>query len=156
MSTVAVLQPSGGAVDRSSDDEVLLALARVVVGISTRAAGRLGGISVTQLRALTLVGAGGAARPGALAGELGVSPSAATRLADRLVLAGLVRRETAPADRREVLLRLTAEGAAVLDRYDELRLTELRERLDAVPDRSSVLDAVARFAGAGSPAEAVR
>ena len=141
--------------DRSSDDEVLLALARTVVGVSTRAAGQLGGVSVTQLRALTLVGAAGAARPGALAGELGVSASAATRLAARLVLAGLVRRETAPADRREVLLRLTPEGAEVLDRYDELRLVELRALLDAVPDRSSVLDAVARFAGAGSPAEAV-
>ena len=104
-----------------------------------------------QLRALTLIAAAGAGRTGLLAADLGVSASAATRLADRLVLAGLVRRETALTDRREVLLRLTPDGAAVLDRYDDLRLVELRARLDAVPDRSAVLDAVAQLLGQPAP-----
>jgi DNA-binding MarR family transcriptional regulator len=143
-------------VPRSAEDETLLDLARTVVGVSTRAAGRLGSISVTQLRALTVVAASGTARTGLLAGELGVSPSAASRLADRLVLAGWVRRETAPTDRREVLLRLTPDGERVLDRYDELRLTELRALLDRVPDRSSVLDGVAQLVGARETAEVAR
>lgn len=142
---------------RPEDDAVLLELARTVVGVSTRAAGLLGGVSVTQLRALTLIGSWGAGRPGWLADELGVSASAASRLADRLVLAGLVRRETALTDRREVLLRLTPAGAGVLHRYDELRLTELRALLDAVPDRSSVVDAVAQLvAGGRRPVEVAR
>ena len=139
---------------RSADDEVLLRLARTLVGISTRAAGLLGGVSVTQLRALTLVDAAGVGRPGQLADELGISPSAASRLADRLVLAGLVRRETAISDRREVLLRLTPAGRAVLDRYDELRLPELRALLDAVPDPAAarvVLEQLtAGYRGAGA------
>ena len=141
---------------RLPGDDVLLELARTVVGVSTRAAGRLGGVSVTQLRALTLIAAAGAGRTGLLAEELGVSASAATRLADRLVLAGLVRRETALTDRREVLLRLTPDGVEVLDRYDDLRLTELRALLDAVPDRSAVLDAVAQLVAARSTVEMAR
>ncbi len=141
---------------RPADDGLLLELARTVVGISTRAAGRLGGVSVTQLRALTLVAAAGAGRTGSLAAELGVSASSASRLADRLVLAGLVRRETALTDRREVLLRLTPDGAAVLDRYDDLRLVELRALLDAAPDRSGILDALAQLVGDRRPVEPAR
>ena len=38
--------------DRPADDAVLLDLARTVVGSSPRAAADLGGVSVTQLRAL--------------------------------------------------------------------------------------------------------
>jgi DNA-binding MarR family transcriptional regulator len=140
----------------SAEDETLLDLARTLVGVSTRAAGLLGSISVTQLRALTLIAASGTGRTGQLAGELGVSPSAASRLADRLVLAGWVRREPAPSDRREVLLRLTPDGERVLDRYDDLRLTELRALLDRVPDRSSVLDAVAQLVGTRETAEVAR
>lgn len=138
---------------RSADDALLLELARAVVGISTRVAGRLGGVSVTQLRALTLIAAAGAGRTGLLAADLGVSPSAATRLADRLVLAGLVLRETALTDRREVLLRLTPDGAAVLDRYDDLRLVELRALLDASSDRTVVLDAIGQLVGERRPTE---
>ena len=138
------------------DDDVLLELARTVVGVSTRAAGRLGGVSVTQLRALTVIAAAGAGRTGLLAEELGMSASAATRLADRLVLARLVRRETALTDRREVLLRLTSDGVDVLDRYDDLRLTELRALLDAVPDRSAVVAALGQLVGARSAVEVAR
>lgn len=141
---------------RSADDAVLLDLARTVVGISTRVAGRLGGVSVTQLRALTVIAAAGAGRTGLLAVELGVSASAATRLADRLVLAGLVRRETTLTDRREVLLRLTPDGAAVLDRYDDLRLIELRALLGAAPDRAAVVDAIGQLVGGRRPTEAAR
>ena len=141
---------------RSPDDAVLLDLARTVVGISTRAAGRLGGVSVTQLRALTVIARSGGGRPGLLAAELGVSASSASRLADRLVLAGLVRRGTALTDRREVLLRLTPDGAAVLDRYDDLRLVELRALLDAAPDRTAVLDAVGQLVGERRPAGVAR
>ena len=141
---------------RPAEDAVLLDLARTVVGISTRAAGRLGGVSVTQLRALTVIAAAGGGRTGLLAAELGISASSASRLADRLVLAGLVRRETAVTDRREVHLRPTPEGLRLLERYDELRLPELRALLDAVPDRSAVLDAVGRLVGSRAPAEVAR
>jgi len=45
---------------------------------------------------------------------------------DRLVAAGLVDRRPSPRTRREVTVTLSRRGAAVLDRYDALRLQELR------------------------------
>ena len=39
----------------TAENDVLLVLARGVVGVTTCAAGRLGGVSVTQLRALTVL-----------------------------------------------------------------------------------------------------
>lgn len=125
---------------RSPDDETLLHLARTVTGISTRTAGRLGGNSVTQLRALTVIAAAGSARTGLLAAEFGVSASSASRLTDR----------------REVRLRLTPVGQELLERYDELRLAELRSLLDAVPGRSDVLDALVQLVGGRRPTEATR
>ena len=113
---------------RSADDEALIGLARTVTGISTRAADRLGALSVVQLRALTVVAQLGPANLGQLAQELGVTVSTASRLVDRLVRAGYVDRRPSPHSRREVALTLTTSGTAMLDEYDELRLQELRTR----------------------------
>ncbi|GAA1718224.1 MarR family transcriptional regulator [Fodinicola feengrottensis] len=49
--------------------------------------------------------------------ESGTSPS---RIVDRLVSAGLVRREGTPADRRQVLLSLTDQGRALAERVAEV------------------------------------
>jgi DNA-binding MarR family transcriptional regulator len=135
---------------RSDDEEVLLALARVVVGVSTRAADRLGPVSVVQLRALTVLRGLGSANLGRLADEMGVAISTASRLVDRLVRAELVDRRPSPRTRREIALSVSAYGESTLDRYDELRLDELRARLDGVDDRDAVLEALDRFAAARS------
>jgi DNA-binding MarR family transcriptional regulator len=96
---------------RTADDEVLLALARTIMGISTGAADRLGGISVVQLRALTVLRGLGTASLGELAEVMGVTVSTTSRLVDRLVAAGLVRREPSPANRRQLALRVAAFAA---------------------------------------------
>ncbi|MGY1635330.1 MarR family transcriptional regulator [Geodermatophilus sp. SYSU D00742] len=129
------------------DDEVLLTLARAVVGVSTRAAGRLGGVPVAQLRALTVLAGLDGGKLAALADVLGTGVSAASRLVDRLVVAGLADRQPAPHTRREVVLRPTGAGRALLDRYDDLRLTELRVALDGLPAdrRAAVLDALSEY-----------
>src|SRR3954470_7759169 len=126
---------------RTADDDALLALARTVVGISTRAADELGGVSVVQLRALTVLGALGTANLGQLAEEMGVALSTASRLVDRLVRADLVERRPSPRTRREIELAVSATGHATLDRYDDLRLAGLRSRLAKVNDRPSALAA---------------
>ncbi len=59
--------------------------------------------------------------------ESGTNPS---RLVDRLVEAGLVAREPAPRDRRQVQLSLTTEGRAVEARVREVEAT-LYSRIDA-------------------------
>ena len=133
------------------EDEVLLQLARTVVGISTRAADRLGALSVVQLRALTVLRDAGVANLNQLAQGMGIAVSTASRLADRLVAAGLVDRQPSARSRREVALGVTARGADVLDRYDGLRSVELRGLLDGIaPDRrADVVDALAEFAAGG-------
>jgi DNA-binding MarR family transcriptional regulator len=47
---------------------------------------------------------------GALGEALGVAPSSATRMVDQLVHKRLVRRDSAPGDRRAVCVSLTAKG----------------------------------------------
>jgi DNA-binding MarR family transcriptional regulator len=59
--------------------------------------------------------------------ESGVSPS---RLVDRMVAAGLVRRETARHDRRHVELSLTEEGGRLARQVGDIE-TQLYEQIDA-------------------------
>ncbi len=55
-----------------------------------------------------------AATVGALAGELGLDPSRASRLAAQLVARGALRREAAQGDARKTILVATAGGRALL------------------------------------------
>ncbi|MFE2296132.1 MarR family winged helix-turn-helix transcriptional regulator [Streptomyces sp. NPDC059452] len=68
-----------------------------------------------------------------LGAELEAAPSSVSRLCDRLEAIGFVRRSSSTASRREVELRLTAQGRAHLDRLRDLR----EERLAAVLARAS-------------------
>src|SRR4051794_41669180 len=82
--------------ERSEQDQTLLLLARAVMGISTRAADRLGELSVVQLRALTVLRELGTANLGRLAEALDVTVSTTSRLVDRLGAAGLAERRPPP------------------------------------------------------------
>lgn len=140
---------------QTPEDEVLLAVARALVGFSTQAADDLGGVSIVQLRALTVLAELGTASLGELAEEIGVTVSTTSRLVDRLVAAGFVDRRTSPESRRQLALKLSRRGRSTLDRYDALRLAPLRDCLERVkPDRrEEVLEALAEF---GSAAHEVR
>ncbi|WP_448641946.1 MarR family transcriptional regulator [Geodermatophilus sp. URMC 63] len=131
-------------------DEVLVELARTVVGVSTRAAGQLGGVSLVQLRALTVLHERPDAPLADLAQGVGGSVSTTSRLVDRLVAAGLVDRRPSPTSRRSVSLRLTPAGEDLLDRYDRLRLGELRAAVAELPAgrRDAVLAAIGEFTAA--------
>jgi DNA-binding MarR family transcriptional regulator len=137
---------------RSAQDQALLLVARAVMGISTRAADRLGGLSVVQLRALTVLRELGTANLGQLAEGLDVTVSTTSRLVDRLVAARLVERRPSPRTRREIELRVSPSGTETLDRYDELRLEGLRTGLDRLPEarRDDVLAALLDFGAAAS------
>jgi DNA-binding MarR family transcriptional regulator len=142
------------AMSRSAEDDALIGLARLVVGISTRAADRLGRISVVQLRALTVLRELGTASLAELADGVGVTPSTTSRLVDRLVVGGWADRQTSPESRRQLALRLTAAGEAALADYDRLRLEELHACLDRLPRerRAAVVTAFAEFSAVGNGA----
>jgi len=139
---------------RSATDEELIEAARGIMRISLYAADRIGGVSVVQLRALTVLHHHGQANLGQLADDLGVTVSTTSRLVDRLVAAGLVDRRVAAHTRREIALRLTPRGRSTLARYDDLRLTSLHECLDALPDdlRETAVQGLRAFATASTVA----
>jgi DNA-binding MarR family transcriptional regulator len=67
-------------------------------------------IPPAQVRALLIIEATGDLNVTGLSRLLGTSPSATSRLCDRLVAAGLLARVPAAASRREILLQLTESG----------------------------------------------
>lgn len=66
-----------------------------------------------------------------LAALLGMTPGGATRLVDRLVERGWVRRVQLPDNRREVYTELTAAGRKALAPARAAYFTALRDTLDA-------------------------
>src|SRR3954452_24060068 len=140
------------SMERSEQDQTLLLLARAGMGISTRAADRLGELSVVQLRALTVLRGLGTANLGQLAEGLDVTVSTTSRLVDRLVAAELAERRPSPRTRREIELRVSPAGLETLDRYDDLRLEGLRAGLERLPEdrRDEILAALLDFGAAAS------
>ena len=118
-----------------------------------------GEVSVTQYRALAALAQRGPRNASVLAEELVVGRPAATKLVDRLVRRGLIRRRKHPADRRQVILEVTDRGREIVRAVQQCRrrrlarvLAELdpsaREAL--VRDMPALLEAFAA-GSAGSP-----
>lgn len=62
-----------------------------------------------------------------LSQELGVATSSSSQMVDRLVVMGLVQRSPGGGDRRQVELRITAQGENLLDEIKEGILQRYRE-----------------------------
>jgi DNA-binding MarR family transcriptional regulator len=71
--------------------------------------------------------AGGRLRMSELANAVVLSRSGVTRLVDRMVRAGLVRREACPEDRRSLYAALTPEGTRALKRARPFHLRGVAE-----------------------------
>ena len=85
-------------------------------------------VTMAQMKVLLVLMAGEVSMS-AMAGQLGVSLSTVSGLVDRLVEAGYAARREDQADRRQVLISLTREGSAFIDRFQELGTRRLRELL---------------------------
>ncbi len=85
-----------------------------------------------QVRALLAIDAAGDLNVTGLARVLGASPSATSRLCDRLVAAGLMVRVPAAASRREILLQLTESGRRLAAWIQDQRRAALIRVLDAL------------------------
>jgi DNA-binding MarR family transcriptional regulator len=125
--------------------------ARGLVGvIATSIAALEERVTLPQLRVLVLADGDGPLTLPAVAAELGVHASNATRICDRLVVAGLLDRRDNPADRRQVHLALTRRGRDLLAEVIDHRrrtIAAVLARLDG-PDRDAVASALAVFAAA--------
>jgi DNA-binding MarR family transcriptional regulator len=78
-----------------------------------------------QLRALLIVEQAGSLNLSQLAKELGATASAASRLCDRMELAGLLTRDRAAASRREIVLLPTESGRQLAQSVRESRRAAL-------------------------------
>jgi DNA-binding MarR family transcriptional regulator len=90
-------------------------------------------VSLQQYRALVVLASRGPQRPVDLAEALGVDPSTATRLCNRLVDKRLISRRRQSGDRREVRLDLSDRGRALVDDVTRRRRLEIERILAAVP-----------------------
>jgi len=111
------------------------------------------GLTLTQLRVLFVLRAEDGASASVLAERLNVTPSTLTRIVDRLVGQGLVRRESDHGDRRLVRHHLSAKGGRTveeLERGARARMNEVMDRLTtaqlerlvlALSDLTAALDA---------------
>lgn len=104
----------------------VLTASRVLVAVAARSlAGLEADVSLPQYRALVVLAARGPQRPSELAEALGVDPSTATRLCDRLVAKRLITRRRAGGDRREVRLDLSVPGRRLVDEVTERRRRDI-------------------------------
>ena len=80
----------------------------------------------------------------ALSGELGISHSATTQIADRLERAGMVERVLGADDRRCKSLRLTARGVEVMQARLERRIAKTVRLLESLSpqDREAAISAL--------------
>ncbi len=107
-------------------------------------------VGLAPLRALQALDRLGPSMVTALAGDLGMLPSTASRLSDRLTDAGLITRTVSPTNRRATLLELTDEGRAVLDDLVDRRVLAFGEiaRLLTQDDLDSLVRGARAFTAA--------
>lgn len=151
-------EASGKAPPEPTDDELIaavLAASRALVALSARSLAEVDeSLTLPQLRMLVILDSQGATNLSRLAENLTVNPSAALRMAERLIAAGVIERTADPVDRRAVLLRATQAGRRVVRRVTEARRAAIRRVVSVLPDdrRAAMIGALRTLAeAAGEP-----
>jgi DNA-binding MarR family transcriptional regulator len=122
-----------------------------MVAVATRSLGAAAEeTTIAQYRTLVVLASRGPQRLVDLAAALGVAPSTAGRMCDRLVRKGMIRRHRAHADRRAVLVSVTAAGRDVVDQATARRRALITGVLAALaPARQrAVAEALREFSDA--------
>ncbi len=128
--------------------DVVLTASRVLVAVAARSlAAHETEVSLQQYRVLVVLASRGPLRPVDLAGALGVDPSTATRMCDRLVDKRLISRRRQGSDRREVRLDLGERGRSLVAEVTDRRRVEIARILDEVPpsERQGLVDSFRSF-----------
>src|SRR5690606_6821472 len=107
-------------------------------------------VTVPQHRVLVLLASKGTQSVGTIAQQLGVNPSNATRVCDRLQRLGLIVRSRSARDGRAVEVSITADGQSLVETVNAHRVAEVSRLLqDMPPDlRPAALTAMREFSRA--------
>jgi DNA-binding MarR family transcriptional regulator len=135
-------------------DELLVA-SRALLGVAATSLAHTDDVTLPQFRALVLLGHRPSTTTTELADGLSVHQSTATRLCDRLVRKGWVRRQPVEGDRRQVALVLTPSGRRLVATVLRRRRQAIAAIVDGMTEAQvrSAAGALAAFAtAAGEPA----
>ncbi len=131
--------------------EALLTASRALVGVAARSLASVDSeVTLVQYRALLVLAELGSRHVGELAEALVTHPSTTTRMCDRLVSHGLVRRTIDRCNRRETVIALTPKGRDVVQRVTDVRRAEIGRIVERIPldSRESMIAALEAFADA--------
>ncbi|WP_103534116.1 MarR family winged helix-turn-helix transcriptional regulator [Streptomyces sp. SM11] len=136
--------------EQASDDAV--AASELLEVLWGRESAPSGTVSPSQLRALLVIGRQEGTNLRALGEALGSRAPSVSRLCDRMEATGLVHRAPSPTSRREVELRLSLRGRALLEEYRALRAGELHTVLERMDPASlaALAEGLAAFHAAAS------
>jgi DNA-binding MarR family transcriptional regulator len=129
--------------------DAVLNASRVLVAIAARSLADAGEeVTLTQYRSLVVLASRGPQGVAALAEAVAVTPATASRMCDRLVRKGLVRRRGDRHDRRQVRLALTDSGRQLVDTVSARRRLEIAALLEGIPaeTQQSVVGALTHLA----------
>lgn len=119
--------PADGQLDVGSAETTGLAVLIEACERAVEVEDRGSSIPPAQMRALLTIDQAGSLNLSGLAGALGASASAASRLCDRMQAAGLLTRGRAAASRREIVLLPTESGRMLAEWVRSRRRAALRE-----------------------------
>ncbi|GHJ38512.1 MarR family winged helix-turn-helix transcriptional regulator [Streptomyces sp. TS71-3] len=132
--------------------QAVLTASRLLVAVSARSlATAEDRVTLPQFRLLVVLSTHGPAKLVALADRLGVNPSTAMRMMDRLIASGLADRQVNPANRRETVLRVTDDGARLVDEVTARRRAEIAAVVARMlpEQRTAMVEALTAFNQAG-------
>jgi DNA-binding MarR family transcriptional regulator len=135
----------------SDDFDSILASANALLGVVARSVIEVEDtVTTPQLRVLVFLASRGTQNLGAIAEELRVHPSNATRTCDKLLKAGLITRTEDPVDRRFVQLDLAPDGRLLVDGVLARRRAAIAAIVDRIPSgsRRAVAEGFTLFANA--------
>lgn len=120
------------AADDGEVVDAVVGASRALVAIAARSLGAAGEeVTLPQYRALVVLASRGPQRLIDLAGVLAVNASTATRMCDRLIRKGLIRRQRAAADRRTVRVSISGTGRELVAAVTARR----RQDIEAIVER---------------------
>ena len=114
--------------------DAVLTASRVLVAMAARSLADAGEeVTLTQYRSLVVLASRGPQGVASLAEALAVTAPTASRLVERLVRKGLVRRRADRQDRRQVRVGLTGAGRDLVRLVTERRREEIAALLASIP-----------------------
>lgn len=144
--------PVEGLDDVDAVTRAVLTASRLLVAVSARSLAEAEDrVTLPQFRMLVVLASRGATKLVDLAELLGVAPSTAMRMVDRLIATGLADRQANPANRRETMLQLTEEGRRTVEHATARRRSEIAVivRRMRPTQRLALVEALDAFSAAG-------